>query len=256
MHAKRVNVIIMDKIRSDYQKSKKRAIFLDYDGTLTGFKKNPNDAKPNEELHQLLYRLEEDPRNVITIISGRDRASLESWFEGHKINLIVEHGVWSRKVDREWKMLSNATDTWKSSIQPILETFVDRTPGTFIEEKNYSLVWHFRKAEPEQADLRANELKDELTTMIANHNLEILEGNKVIEVKTGGINKGIAALQFLKNKDFDFVFAVGDDWTDEYMFRELPETAHTVKVGLKHTAAKYKVESVSAVRTFLAELTK
>jgi len=40
------------------------------------------------------------------------------------------------------------------------------------------------------------------------------------------------------------------------MFRELPETAHTVKVGLKHTAAKYKVESVSAVRTFLAELTK
>jgi trehalose 6-phosphate synthase/phosphatase len=256
MHAKRVNVIIMDKIRSDYQNSKRRAIFLDYDGTLTGFKKNPNDAKPNEELHQLLYKLEEDPRNVITIISGRDRASLETWFEGHKINLIVEHGVWSKKVNREWKMLSNATDTWKSSIQPILETFVDRTPGTFIEEKNYSLVWHFRKAEPEQADLRANELKDELTTMIANHNLEILEGNKVIEVKTGGINKGIAALQFLKNKDFDFIFAIGDDWTDEYMFRELPESAHTIKVGLNHTAAKYKVESVSAVRNFLAELTK
>ena len=256
MHAKRINAKIMDKIRSDYQNSKMRAIFLDYDGTLTGFKKNPNDAKPNEELHQLLYQLEEDPRNVITIISGRDRASLESWFDGHKINLIVEHGVWSKKLDRDWKMLSNVTDNWKSSIKPILETFVDRTPGTFIEEKNYSLVWHFRKAEPEQADLRANELKDELTTMIANHNLEILEGNKVIEVKTGGINKGIAALQFIKNKPFDFIFAVGDDWTDEYMFRELPDTAHTIKVGLKHTAAKYKVESVSAVRTLLTELIK
>jgi len=256
LHAKRINNTIMDKIQSDYQNAKMRALFLDYDGTLTGFKKNPSDAKPDEELHQLLYKLEEDPRNVITIISGRDRASLETWFKGHKINLIVEHGVWSKKLNREWKMLSNVTDTWKSSIKPILETFVDRTPGTFIEEKNYSLVWHFRKAEPEQADLRANELKDELTTMIANHNLEILEGNKVIEVKTGGINKGIAALQFIKNKDFDFIFAVGDDWTDEYMFRELPDTAHTIKVGLKHTAAKYKVESVSIVRNILAELTQ
>jgi len=153
-------------------------------------------------------------------------------------------------------MTSNATDTWKPSIRPILESFVDQTPGSFIEEKNYSLVWHFRKAEPEQGDLRANELKDELTTMIANHNLEILEGNKVIEVKTGGINKGVATMQFLQNKNFDFIFAVGDDWTDEYMFRELPESAHSIKVGLKHTAAKYKVESVFAVRTLLAELAK
>ncbi len=256
LHAKRVNAKIMERIRTSYKDSNMRAIFLDYDGTLTGFKKNPNDASPNEELHELLYKLEADQKNVITIISGRDRESLETWFEGHKINLIVEHGVWSRKFGRDWKMLTNATDTWKSSIKPILETFVDRTPGSFIEEKNYSLVWHFRKAEPEQADLRANELKDELTTMIANHNLEILEGNKVIEVKTGGINKGIAAMQFLKNKPFDFIFAIGDDWTDEYMFRELPETAHTIKVGLKHTAAKYKVESVAAVRNFLAQLVK
>lgn len=256
LHAKRVNDKIMDRIRSSYKKSDRRAIFLDYDGTLTGFNKNPNDAIPDEELHELLYKLESDPKNVITIISGRDRNSLETWFEGHKINFIVEHGVWSKKHGKEWKMLTNATDAWKSSIQPILETFVDRTPGTFIEKKNYSLVWHFRKAEPEQAELRANELKDELTTMIANHNLEILEGNKVIEVKTGGINKGIAALQFLKNKAFDFVFAIGDDWTDEYMFRELPEMAHTIKVGLKHTSAKYKVESVPAVRNILKELTQ
>jgi len=255
-YAKKINNQIMAKIRSHYQSSEKRAIFLDYDGTLTGFKKNPNDAKPNEELHKLLYKLEEDSRNVITIISGRDRESLETWFKGHKINLIVEHGVWIKKYQREWKMIANATDTWKPSIRPILESFVDQTPGSFIEEKNYSLVWHFRKAEPEQGDLRANELKDELTTMIANHNLEILEGNKVIEVKTGGINKGVAAMQFLQNKKFDFIFAVGDDWTDEYMFKELPESTHTVKVGLKHTAAKYKVESVFAVRSLLAELVK
>lgn len=253
-YAKKINSKILEKIKSEYNSAEKRSIFLDYDGTLTGFKKNPNDAKPDEELHNLLYKLEEDPRNIITIISGRDRKSLETWFEGHKINLIVEHGVWIKKYGKEWKMLANANDTWKPSIRPSLETFVDRTPGSFIEEKNYSLVWHYRKSEPEQGELRANELKDELTTMIANHNLEILEGNKVIEVKSGGINKGMAAIQFLQNQSFDFILALGDDWTDEYMFRELPESANTIKVGLKHTAAKYKVDSVKTVRSFLTDL--
>ncbi|MBI9057056.1 MAG: bifunctional alpha,alpha-trehalose-phosphate synthase (UDP-forming)/trehalose-phosphatase [Labilibaculum sp.] len=253
-YAKKINSKIMDKLNETYKSAEKRSIFLDYDGTLTGFKKNPNDAKPDEELHQILYKLEADPRNIVTIISGRDRESLETWFEGHKINLIVEHGVWIKKYQKEWKMLSNTTDAWKPSIRPTLETFVDRTPGSFIEEKNYSLVWHFRKSEPEQGELRANELKDELTTMIANHNLEILEGNKVIEVKSGGINKGVASMQFLQNQNFDFIIAIGDDWTDEYMFKELPESAHTIKVGLKHTAAKYKVESVKSVRKLLTEL--
>jgi trehalose 6-phosphate synthase/phosphatase len=254
IYAKKVSTSILEKIKTEYASAQKRSIFLDYDGTLTGFKKNPNDAKPDEELHKILYKLEEDPKNVITIISGRDRESLENWFEGHKINLIVEHGVWIKKYNKEWKMLANANDTWKPSIRPILETFVDRTPGSFIEEKNYSLVWHFRKSEPEQGELRANELKDELTTMIANHNLEILEGNKVIEVKSGGINKGMASLQFIQNQNFDFILALGDDWTDEYMFRELPDSAITIKVGLKHTAARYKVDSVSKVRKLLSDL--
>jgi trehalose 6-phosphate synthase/phosphatase len=256
IYAKKINTDIKNTLLENYNKSEKRSIFLDYDGTLTGFKKNPNDAKPDEELHATLRKLEADPQNVITIISGRDRDSLESWFEGHKINLIVEHGVWIKKYEKDWRMLTTVTDTWKPSIRPILETFVDRTPGSFIEEKNYSLVWHFRKAEPEQGELRANELKDELTTMIANHNLEILEGNKVIEVKSGGINKGVAANQFLKNQQFDFILAIGDDWTDEYMFRELPESSTTIKVGLKHTAAKYKLESVKAVRELLNDLTQ
>ena len=102
--------------------------------------------------------------------------------------------------------------------------------------------------------MRANELKDELHTMVANHNLEIMEGNKVIEVKAGGINKGVAAMRLLKNQEVDNIIAIGDDWTDEYMFRELPQSAVTVKVGLKNTAASYKVESVNSVRALLKAL--
>ncbi len=252
--AKRITKNLADKLVEKYHDSKKRAIFLDYDGTLAPFKKNPQDAKPDEELHAIIKNLTDNELNTVTIISGRDRYTLEKWFAGHKVNLICEHGVWLKTVEGEWEMLTTVNNNWMPNVRPVMEHFVDRTPGSFIEEKNYSLVWHYRKAEPDQGELRANELKDELNTHLSNHNLEIMEGNKVIEVKSGGINKGVAALNFLNNEPYDYIMAIGDDWTDEFMFRELPEDAITIKVGMKHTKAAYKVESVDAVRKLLKSM--
>jgi len=252
--AKKITIGVRKTLVKQFKEARMRAIFLDYDGTLVGFKDDPQAAKPDEELHEILTALENDPGNMVTIISGRDRDTLERWLGGHKVNLITEHGVWLRRIGEEWEMIENLNSTWKPLIRPLLESYVDRTPGTFIEEKNYSLVWHYRKAEPEQGEMRANELKDELHTMISNHNLELMEGNKVIEVKAGGINKGVAAMRLLRNRKVDCILALGDDWTDEYMFRELPESAITVKVGLKNTAASYKVESVNSVRLLLKAL--
>lgn len=252
--AKRITTAIQEEIIGEYESTHERVLFLDYDGTLVPFNSDPMAASPDEELHQLLYRLEEDQRNTVVLISGRDRGTLQDWFRGHRLNLIVEHGVWIKCQGQEWEMTDNISNGWKPVIRPILENFVDRTPGTFIEEKNYSLVWHYRKAEPEQGRQRANELKEELRNMIANHNLEIMEGNKVVEIKAGGINKGKAALRFMRGRRFEFILAVGDDWTDEYLFRELPQNAFTIKVGLRNTAAGYKVESVASVRALLKAL--
>jgi trehalose 6-phosphate synthase/phosphatase len=50
--------------------------------------------------------------------------------------------------------------------------------------------------------------------------------------------------------------AMGDDWTDEYLFRELPPEAITIKVGIKHTSASYKLETVDAVRSFLRTMSE
>lgn len=254
--AKLITPTVKKGLVNRFKTAEKRALFLDYDGTLVGFKNDPKAASPDKQLHDVLDALTLDPKNTVTIISGRDRDSLENWVGNHKVNLVTEHGVWLKSVGEKWHKPDNINSNWKPIIRPILESYVDRTPGTFIEEKNYSLVWHFRKAEPEQGDLRANELKDELRNMIANDNLEIMEGNKVIEVKSGGINKGVAALRFLHEKEYDFILAIGDDWTDEYMFRDLPESAVTIKVGLKNTSASYKVESVSSVRNLLKAFTE
>ncbi len=253
---KKISNTVFKDIDAQYKRSGKRAIFLDYDGTLTSFHKNPQEATPNDELYQILNELIADEKNTVTIISGRDRHTLEKWFADVPINLICEHGVWLRKYGEDWQTLSNINNDWMPMIRPVLERFVDRTPGSFIEEKNYSLVWHYRKAEPEQSLIRANELKDELLELVGNLNLEIMEGSKVIEVKSGGINKGIAANQFIHNGQFDFLMAMGDDWTDEYMFKELPNEAITIKVGIQRTSAKYKLESVNSVRKFLNNIGK
>ena len=253
-NVKRINPNIYKSLANQFLTAKKRALFLDYDGTLAPFKPNPLDAYPDDQLKKIIKNLTADSKNTVTIISGRDRKTLYKWFKDFNVNLIAEHGVWMRKINEDWKMPFRVNDKWMPNIRSILESFVDRTPGTFIEAKNFSLVWHYRKAEPEQGDKRAYELKDELTNLVGNLNLEIMEGNKVIEVKNGGVNKGSAALQFLTNQNFEFIMAIGDDWTDEFMFRELPGEAITIKVGSKRTNAKYKLDTVEMVRLFLDKL--
>lgn len=254
---RKVNITRMRQIVLAYRESKKRILFLDYDGTLAWFKKDPEDAKPDQQLKGILTELTKDSDNTVVIISGRDKETLSRWFDSKwNIHFIAEHGVWLREPERDWHMMEQINNDWKEPVQPLLEYYVDQTPRTFIEHKNFSLVWHYRNADPDLGPQRAWELKDELRTLTSNLNLEIMDGDKVLEIKYSGINKGRAALQKLGNNQYDFIFAVGDDWTDEYTFEAMPEGAYTIKVGTKGTKASYYIESVELVRELLCRFRK
>lgn len=246
---------VIEHMKQDFQQAGKKILFLDYDGTLVDFADKPEMAKPDEDLVQLVGRLNRREDTDVVLISGRDKDTLGTWWEESHVELISEHGVWVRKADNDWQLSENVRNDWMGSVRPVIENFVDRTPGTFIEEKNYSLAWHYRKADPELGELRANELSNVLKELISNHGLSVLEGNKVLEIKSSGVNKGKACSKKLVDSDYDFIFAIGDDWTDEYMFRELPENAYTVKVGIKKTSAKYYVEDTQHARDLLLKLT-
>jgi trehalose 6-phosphate synthase/phosphatase len=248
---KKINEDIEKEIIKNYKKAGKRILFLDYDGTLVGFQTDPNLAQPDKELYGIMDKLAGDSSNEIVLISGRDRDIFGKWFGEKKYTLIVEHGVWIKKQDSSWRMIEQMNNEWKDLIRPSIEFFVDRTPGTFIEEKNYSIAWHYRKADYEQGIQRAIELKDELRSLISTYNLDILEGNKVIEIKNSNINKGRAALQLISDVKYDFIVGIGDDWTDEFLFEALPDSAVTIKVGIVKTSARYNVESISNVRELL-----
>ena len=239
-----------------YRSAASRILFLDYDGTLVPFASSPRLARPDSELLELLSRLGADARNDVVIVSGRSRGDLEEWFGGLPVALVAEHGIWLRPQRGQWRMFKNITAEWMERVRPILQLYVDRLPGALLEEKDFSLAWHYRRADPDQARVRAQELLDTLADYTRNIDVQVLEGRKVIEVRPSGINKGAAAQEWLKDRATDFILGIGDDWTDEDLFRALPPGACSVRVGVAKTAAQYYLSSHTAVRRLLADLSE
>lgn len=243
------------EIVNRYKSSSRRLLFLDYDGTLSPLFLHPRMAAPPASVLQLLRRLGEDSRNTVVLISGRDRSTMERWFGTLPISLVAEHGVWYRSPGAEWKLLRDLSNDWKPKIMPIFEQFADRLPGAFVEEKEYSIAWHYRGADPDQGEVRARELKDHLVNFTANIDVQVLQGSKVVEMRNAGVNKGAAALRWLNDGEVGFVLAIGDDWTDEDLFKALPSGAYSIKVGITNTHAQYNLPGPTEVIRFLEQLT-
>lgn len=252
--ARKVSVSLRKQILSEFRTAKRRILFLDYDGTLQRFYDHPMAALPDQDLYRILDQLAASENTELALISGRDKDTFEEWFGNRNYTLIAEHGAWIRERNGKWKERKAAHTEWKESVAPLLESYVDRTPGSLIEEKTYSLVWHYRRADIDLGVLRALELHADLSNIIMNQDLEILEGNKVIEIKISGINKGSAAYEHLSGNDFDFIMAIGDDWTDEFLFRELPDHAYTIKVGTDKSEANFYLDTFRDVRALLDNL--
>jgi len=242
------------KLASDFRDSDKALLLLDYDGTLVPFSSKPEEAMPGSRLLRLLEKFTKNPRTEVVLISGRDRDTLERWFGGLDLGLVAEHGVWIKEKGGGWETIETLTSDWKEEVHPILESWVDRTPGSFIEEKEFSLVWHYRKANPRLGELRARELMNNLSDITANLNLQVLEGNKVVELKNTDINKGRAALKWISRDEWDFILALGDDWTDEDTFKVLSPTAWSIKVGFGASAARFRLSSPGKAIELLRKL--
>jgi len=241
-------------ILESYARSEKRLVLLDYDGTLTPIAQRPSDATPSRRILSLLGRLAADSGTTLAILSGRDRPTLEHWFGTLPCGLAAEHGAWIREAGTEWRELREQRSDWKPRILPILERYMDRLPGAFIEEKDHSLAWHFRGAHPEQAEALAGEMVDHLMSFTANIDVQVLRGKKVIEVRNAGVDKGVAAHHWLAHDRHDFVLAAGDDWTDEDLFAALPETAFSIRVGLVSSRARFNLGDPADVLLLLEEL--
>lgn len=238
---------------TDFQRAKRRRLFFDYDGTLRNFvdSPDPKKAKPPKTLLQILKKLSKVPNTDMYIISGRTREALDSWFSSLAINLIAEHGAWIKK-DGKWQQTRTSFQTYKAKLLPLLTHYAERTPGAIVEEKTHSIVWHYRNVSPDLAYARGASLRHELHNILQGSDVDIFNGSKIIEIKPKSIHKG-AVVAKNHGKD-DFILCIGDDYTDEYMFKALPSNAYTIKVGLSETQARFQLGSVEKVLALLKAL--
>lgn len=243
-----------ERLLRDFSQARQRLIFLDYDGTLVPFADDPQAVQPSEELLAILRNLSQQPANQVVLISGRDRSTMQRWFGSINAGLVAEHGVWTQEKNQDWQLIKPLNNNWKPTIIPLLATYADRLPRAFVEEKEFSVVWHYRRADPELASTRAKELVDDLVNFTANIDVQVLQGSKVVEVRCGGVNKGNAAARFLAEHNFGFILAVGDDWTDEDLFKILPDTAYSIRVGIRQSYARFNLRSYVDVVELLKEL--
>jgi trehalose 6-phosphate synthase/phosphatase len=231
---------------ADFQHAARRAIVFDYDGTLIGFANKPSDAIPTPELLKLLHNLAADPNNRIMIISGRRRTDIQQWFGSlDRVWLAAEHGAFLRRPGEPWQLThEDDTEALLKRVRPILDHFVARTPGSFVEEKERSLAWHYRMSETRFADWLAQELVAMLEDMLAETDLRAVRGRKIVEVRPSWLHKGNIAKIFLEHTGpVQFQLAAGDDRTDENLFAAFPPTAWTIHVGPERSAARFSVRS-------------
>ena len=248
------------RMLDDFNKANKRCILLDYDGTLAPFQKLPSLASPSHELLQLLADLTKDEQNELAVISGRDGETLEKWLGHLPLTLVAEHGASIRFKNDVWQLQVSQTSEWKEEIRPLMELFVTRCAGSFIEEKKNTLAWHYRNTDPDFGFVRSRELHHSLLQLTTNTPLQVIDGNKVIEVRLMGVDKGATAINIINHFNPDFTLCLGDDTTDEDMFKSLRDKAYTIKIGSGNTAANYTLWSqtdvIPLLRKFLAPVRK
>ena len=241
------------EIEALYTQACSRLLILDYDGTLTPLRKQPEEAIPSQYVLDVLARLGEDTRNTVVVCSGRDRDTLDRWLGELPIRLAAEHGAFYKENGIWYGMAENET-VWDKEVLAVMKHITNQTLGSRIEKKRTTLVWHYRNCDAWLADLREKQLINALMPLCTTLGLNIMRGNKVVEVKASNINKGTEALRLLHERAYAFVLAMGDDITDEDMFRVLPPEAITVHVGDFSQTARYTLSQQSDVVPFLHAL--
>ncbi|KAL5551016.1 hypothetical protein UlMin_001192 [Ulmus minor] len=261
----------VEHIVSAYKRTKNRAILMDYDGAMMTSSSSSISSTPNAEAVGILNSLCRDPKNIVFLVSGRDRKTLTEWFSScEKLGIAAEHGYFLRQnLDAEWETCVPIPDfDWKQIAEPVMQLYAETTDGSTIEAKESALVWNYQHADPDFGSCQAKELLDHLESVLANEPVSVKSGPHIVEVKPQGVNKGLIAERLLltmKQKSIlpDFVLCIGDDRSDEDMFEVIMGAKESLSpvaevfpctVGQKPSKAKYFLDDTSEILRMLQGL--
>ncbi|TYZ56917.1 hypothetical protein PybrP1_001900, partial [[Pythium] brassicae (nom. inval.)] len=214
--------------------------------------------RPSRRMVDALSMLARDPRNTVFVVSGLSRLHLTAAV-GHipGLGLAAENGAlysWAKQVaptdadadadaddadadndgvggdaERHWHHHNFKFD-WRpvrDAVDPILRVYCARTNGSVLRYLEQSIAWNFRSTDPEWGLMQANSLQSDLEDVLRDQPVAIVRKKGLLEIVPEGLNKGLVARQIL-NQDArinrghpDFLFCIGDDTTDESMFKTI-----------------------------------
>ncbi|GMF57499.1 unnamed protein product [Phytophthora fragariaefolia] len=250
----------INKVMEAYMQSKRRVFLLDYGGTIIAreniamyVKKDftaVTGKRPSPRMMDALTNLTNDPRNTVFVVSGVTKPDLTASL-GHirGLGLVSDNGAlysWARSIDidnpgdttmqdasnpgdRHWHQHSFKFD-WRpvrEAVDPILKVYCTRTNGSVLRYAQQSIAWNFRSTDPEWGLLQANSLQNDLEEVIRDLPVNIIRKKGLLEIVPEGLNKGVVAQQILTQDASishghpDFLFCIGDDTTDESMFKAI-----------------------------------
>jgi trehalose 6-phosphate phosphatase len=225
---------------------------FDFDGTLAPLVEHPSKAAIPPKTAELLASI--DARVELAVISGRslrDLRPLLPWKPQHVIGNHGLEGLTSRNgLHPRAERICRA---WSSQLEKRLAK-EPLGPGVFIEDKQYSLALHYRRAKRRQAARRhLFELVDDLHPAP-----RLILGKLVINlIPPGSPHKGVALLELMLHANVRRAFYIGDDDTDEDVFALPEEGIVTVRVGYKRDSeAHYFLKRQSEVNRLLLTLHK
>lgn len=238
-----------------YIKPKKTRLVLDYDGTVVALAKTPSRALLIEETKKLLLQMRE--RFEIYVLSGRPTEFLDSQFGDMPIFLAAEHGAYFKTPGGEWETrISSDIESWYPNIKKAMDAYSEKVPLSYLETKRACLVWHYRESPEDFGEFQARKLYDELRVGMSNAPISVMMGAKIVEAKASECDKGSFLRWLLQNSgDVNYSYlCLGDDRTDEDMFRVLGDAGASIKIGREKTDAEFRLGSQEEVIPFFRSL--
>lgn len=231
-------------------------LLLDFDGTLAELVPRPADAWPPPGVLRALEALAARDDVHVGIVSGRRLIDLVERVPVPGVWHVGGHGAEVRRPDGAAELPGDLPGA-----RAAIGTFVERARelagrDVLVEDKGLSAAVHLRGLPPEDA-ARIAHAAARLADALALTAPVLRSGGKaVVELRVAGIDKGRMALDLLERWGAARCVALGDDETDEDMFRALGARGLTVKVGPGPSAAGFRLKGVAEVEAFLAALVR
>lgn len=227
------------------------ALFLDFDGVLAELAPRPEDVTVAPAVISRLKQLQGDLDGALAVISGRPIGQIDGFLSPLHLPAAGLHGL-------EYRETLNS-DIQQAPVSDEIELLKDRARksgllerGIFFEDKGPTLALHYR-SHPELGPDLSVFVEEALKDLPGLHSVA---GKMVLEAKPHRSDKGVALRHFMEHPPFSKrrpVF-IGDDVTDEDGIAAAQELGgFGIKVGDSATCARYRLENVAAVLSWLAK---